>query len=200
MSKSISRRQKFIEVGMDLFSHHPYEEVAIDDIAAAADISKGLLYYYFPTKHNFYAAVVQYAAEQLLAETKADPTLPPLERLRSGLNAYFSYAQRHARAYTALLRGVGGDEEIATIVDTVRQTFAQRIFESLSQDMPHTPVSRIAVRGWIGFVEAASIDWLEEHDISQEELCSLTITAFLALVQGNVTHVSHINGGQAEHA
>ena len=50
----VPRRQKLIEIGLDLFSHHVYEEVSIDDIAEIADISKGLLYYYFPTKHDFY--------------------------------------------------------------------------------------------------------------------------------------------------
>ena len=49
----IPRRQRLIEVGMDLFSHSSYEEVSIDDIAEVAGISKGLLYYYYPTKHTY---------------------------------------------------------------------------------------------------------------------------------------------------
>lgn len=57
--KRVPRRQRLVEIGMDLFGHRSYEEISIDDIAAMADISKGLLYYYFPTKHDFYIAVIR---------------------------------------------------------------------------------------------------------------------------------------------
>ena len=120
-TKKVSRRQRLIEIGLELFSSRSYDEVAIDDIADVAEISKGLLYYYFPTKHDFYVAVVGQAAEQLLEVTDPDETLPPVERLRVGLNAYLTYVEQHARAYCALVRGgVGIDSEVAAIVDAVR--------------------------------------------------------------------------------
>src|SRR5260370_36139188 len=106
--KRVPRRQRLVEIGMDLFGHRSYEEISIDDIAAMADISKGLLYYYFPTKRDFYIAVIQYAAEQLLNQTEPDPGLEPKERLRSSLKAYFSYDHRHANAYVSLLPGCVG--------------------------------------------------------------------------------------------
>ncbi len=108
MRKRVPRRQRLIEIGMDLFGNQSYEEVSIDDIAATADISKGLLYYYFPTKHDFYAAVVQYAAEQLLRETEPDPDLELMERLRSSLRAYFSYVDRHCEDVCSVAAGRHG--------------------------------------------------------------------------------------------
>ena len=179
VQKRVSRRQRLIEIGMDLFWDRSYEEVAIDDIAAAADISKGLLYYYFPTKHDFYAAVVQYAAEQLLQETEPDPTLEPGERLRACLNAHFTYVKRHAKAYIALLHGgMGVDAQIASILDMARQTSVQRLIQNMPDGASLSPSQRLALNGWIGFLEAISIAWLEQPDIDQEELCDLTIAAF----------------------
>jgi AcrR family transcriptional regulator len=164
---------------MDLFFNRSYEEVSVDDIAEVADISKGLLYYYFPTKHDFYVAIVQYAAEQLLRETEPDQQLEPTERLRTSLNAYFSYVERHAKAYIALLRGgVGVDSQVVAIMDSVRQTYVQRILQSLMGEVTLHPAQLIAINGWIGFVEATSIAWLERRDLSQEELCNLAIAAF----------------------
>ncbi|GHO88487.1 TetR/AcrR family transcriptional regulator [Dictyobacter formicarum] len=190
----ISRRQRLIEVGVDLFCDQSYEEVAIDDIANAADISKGLLYYYFPTKHDFYIAVVQYAASQLLAATEADPALEPMERLRTSLDAYFVYVERHAKAYISLLRGgVGVDEQVAAIIDMVRQTYMKNILQSFAQDTQSSAISAIAVRGWIGFVEATSIAWLEQRSISRQELCQLAMAAFTLVVH-------HAQGQQNFHA
>lgn len=179
----VSRRQRLIEVGADLFCDRSYEEVAIDDIANAADISKGLLYYYFPTKHDFYVAVVQYAASQLLAATEANPSLDLMERLRSSLDAYFIYVERHAKAYISLLRGgVGVDEQVVSIIDMVRQTYIQNILQSFVQDPQSSAVIEIAVKGWIGFVEATSIAWLEQRSISRQELCELAIAAFALII------------------
>ncbi|GCE09826.1 TetR/AcrR family transcriptional regulator [Dictyobacter aurantiacus] len=190
----VSRRQRLIEVGVSLFCDQSYEEVAIDDIANAADISKGLLYYYFPTKHDFYVAVVQYAATQLLAATEANSALEPMERLRSSLDAYFVYVERHAKAYISLLRGgVGVDDQVAAIIDMVRQTYVQNILQSFVQDARSSEVFAIAVRGWIGFVEATSIAWLEQRSISRQELCELAVAAFALVSQ-------HSQDQQAFHA
>jgi AcrR family transcriptional regulator len=180
--KRVPRRQRLIEVGMDLFCQRSYEDVAIDDIAAMADISKGLLYYYFPTKHDFYIAVVQYAAEQLLKETEPDPTLEPIENLRQGLNAYFAYAEQHAQAYLALLRGgVGADPQVAAIIDSVRQTYVRRILQNLPGGTRLSPANQIAISGWVGLVEATSVAWLEQRSMEREQLCNLAMTAFAAI-------------------
>jgi AcrR family transcriptional regulator len=184
VQKRVPRRQRLIEVGMDLFCNRSYEEVAIDDIAAQAEISKGLLYYYFPTKHDFYIAVVQYAAEQLLKETEPDPRLEPIENLRQGLEAYFAYVERHAQAYVALLRGgVGADPQVAAIIDSVRQAYIRRIQRNLPEGAQLSPSFQIAISGWVGFVEATSIAWLEQRTMSREQLCDLALAAF-ASIQG----------------
>ncbi len=180
----VSRRQRLIEVGMDLFCKRTYEEISIDDIAEAADISKGLLYYYFPTKHDFYAAVVQHAAEQLLHATEAASAerLEPLERLRAGLDAYFAYAEGHAQAYVTLMRsGVGADARVAAIIDAARQTQVQRVLEGAAREKPLTALHHIAISGWIGFVEAACIAWLEQRNVAREQLSDLAMTAFITL-------------------
>jgi AcrR family transcriptional regulator len=180
----VPRRQLLIEIGLELFSTRSYDEVAIDDIADEAGISKGLLYYYFPTKHDFYVAVVRSAAEQLLAVTDADEALPPLERLRLGLDAYLTYVEQHANAYRALLRGgVGIDVEVAAIVDEVRMKYARRVLQGLLGEQEPSPLARVAVNGWIGFVEALSLAWLGQREIEKEALCELAVTALLTIIE-----------------
>lgn len=44
------RRQQLIGVALDLFSRRSPEDVSIDEIAAAAGISRPLVYHYFPGK------------------------------------------------------------------------------------------------------------------------------------------------------
>jgi AcrR family transcriptional regulator len=44
-----ARRAQLVDVGLQMLGARPLEQVAIDDVAAAAGISRGLLFDYFPT-------------------------------------------------------------------------------------------------------------------------------------------------------
>src|SRR3954453_11641873 len=86
-----ARRDQLVAVGVDIFSERPYDEVSIDGIAAAAGISKGLLYHYFPSKRDFYVAVVRHGAAQLEAATVIAEAASPEEGFVAGLDRYLDY-------------------------------------------------------------------------------------------------------------
>jgi AcrR family transcriptional regulator len=154
------RRRQLLALGLEHFGDRAYDEVSIDELADAAGISKGLLYHYFPTKRDFYVATVSEAARELLERTATPPGGDPLERLRTGLDAYLDYVSTHGRPYAALLRGgIGTDAEVARVVDAARETVCARLVEGIRFEA-RRPILRVALRGWIGFVEAATLDWL----------------------------------------
>jgi AcrR family transcriptional regulator len=161
-----ARRAQLLALGLEHFGSRAYDDVSIDVIATSAGISKGLLYHYFPTKRAFYKATVREAASMLLLRTEtASETpldLPPLERLSRGLDAYLDYVRAHGRAYAALMRsGVGVDPEIARIVDETRARFVSRLTDGFTEDVLPSPLVRIALRGWVGLAETASVAWAE---------------------------------------
>ena len=47
---------------------------------------------------------------------------------------------------------------------------------------------RIAVRGWVGFAEAASLEWLERRELSREELRDLLIQALTGAIGAAASH------------
>ena len=59
------RREQLMRIGLELFSTNSYDAVSIDEIAARAGISKGLLYHYFPEGRP---ALFSAVTEQLLIE------------------------------------------------------------------------------------------------------------------------------------
>ena len=67
-----ARREQLVALGVEIFSERPFDDVSIDDIAAAAGISKGLLYHYFPSKRDFYVAVVRHSADEMQAITETE--------------------------------------------------------------------------------------------------------------------------------
>jgi AcrR family transcriptional regulator len=176
------RRAQLVSLGLDLFAARSYDDVSIDELARQAGVSKGLLYHYFPTKRDFYVATVHEAAHQLLTRTETSETLPPLERLRVGLDAYLDYVEAHAQAYAALMRGgVGSDPEVAKIIDDARTRMVDRLLEGLP-GIPPTPLVRAAARGYVGFCEATSLDWLDNRATPRSELRDLMIEVLHAAV------------------
>jgi len=181
------RREQLVTLGGRIFSERPYDEVSIEGIAAAAGISKGLLYHYFPSKRDFYVAVVRHAAQEMEDATLADPALPAEERLVVGLDQYLDYVQQHARGFAAVLgAGIGNDPEVTAVVEGVRGVMTDRILTALppSADPGGEPTAavRIAVRGWVGFAEAASLEWLAGDQVSREALRDLLIATLVAAV------------------
>lgn len=58
------RRRELLEIAMQLFIAHGYENVSMRDIAHAAHVAPGLAYHYFDSKQKlFQAALDSYAAE-----------------------------------------------------------------------------------------------------------------------------------------
>jgi AcrR family transcriptional regulator len=176
-----ARREQLVGLGIEIFSERPFDEVSIDDIAAAAGISKGLLYHYFPSKRDFYVAVIRSAADEMQALTVPDPALAPRDRLGTALERYLEYVETHARGYATVLRaGIGSDPAVAEIVEEVRTAMVERLLDDLPVTPPGEapPVAlRVAVRGWVGFVEAASLDWLEHRGLGRADLREMLIAA-----------------------
>jgi len=173
------RRSQLIELGLQLFGERSFDELSIDDIARAASISKGLLYHYFPSKRDYYLEVVRAAAGQLVERTSAAGVDASPEALQGGLDAYLDFVEQNARSFVALMRGAGSDPEVVQIVETTRRSIADRILLLLGQDPP-APLLRTALRGWIGLVEAASLDWLERRDLPREQLRALCAQLLIA--------------------
>jgi AcrR family transcriptional regulator len=169
---------------MRLFSERPYDGISIDEIAQEAGIAKGLLYYYFPSKRDFYVGVVRAAAEQMSAVVEPDDSASPVDRLAHSVDGYIDYVESHARGFAMLMRsGIGSDDEVRAIIDGTREQVLERALAGLPLEGEPSPALRLAVRGWIGFVEAASLDWIDRRQLTREELRDLFVQAFVATVR-----------------
>lgn len=168
------RRAQLLGLAKRAFSDRSYDDVSIDDLAREAKISKGLLYHYFPTKRDLYVAGLTEIADELVAAITGVPVdIAPIERVRLSLDAYLDYVTRRAQAFISLMRGgIGSDPDVAKVIDGVRQ----RLFDSFLGGSPFAPLLagdvrfETAVRGWIGFVEHASLDWAAQPRMERTEL------------------------------
>jgi AcrR family transcriptional regulator len=179
-----ARRAQLLQLARAAFSDRAYDDVSIDDLARTAKISKGLLYHYFPTKRDLYVAGLREIAEELVARVTSIPTdMPDMERARAGLDAYLDHISKHSRAFVSLMRGgIGSDPEVVRVIESVRERLFERFLEGFPlQMLRNDPKFRTLVRGWIGFVEGASIDWCADPHVDRVQLRDLLARALIAI-------------------
>ena len=180
------RRAQLLALGQAAFASHPYDEVSIDELARKAKLSKGLFYYYFPTKRDLYIAGLRETSQSLVHKLTSVPRdLPPRERAAAAVEAYLDSVSTQGSSFIALMRGgIGSDPEVARVVEGVRIGILDEFLSGapVSALLKPRPISPIAIRGWIGMVESASIEWLSHQDVPRETVRDLLVDLLFELL------------------
>lgn len=180
------RREQLIAVALELFGRHPPEEVSIDDIAAAAGISRPLVYHYFPGKRSLYGAAIRRAADELSARLVEPATGPFGRRLLRVVGRYFDFVAEHGPGFSALLRGglVAGAETGAgstgSVIDEVRRAARDQMLAHLGLSAAG-PRLDLVLRSWVSLAETTALAWLDGGEPAREELELQLVRDFLAL-------------------
>lgn len=161
-----------------------FAEVSIDDIAAKAGISRGLLYHYFKGKRGFYTETVRHAAQCLVERLQVESDVDSDARLREGLERYIDYVEEFALPYTVLIRGgIGVDQQVNSIRDRTRELIVDRMLRDAPTELPRVPAVRAAFRGWLRLVEGMSLDWIDRRELERHELIETLAAALEPLVE-----------------
>jgi AcrR family transcriptional regulator len=176
------RRRRLLELGTDLFARFSYDELSMARIAREAGISKALMYHYFPSKQAYFAAALEEKAGELATLTETDSSLPPLEQLTGSLDAFLGWVEENREAYGKLVRSAAAIPEVREIVDRVRDMTSARILEGISPGAEAAPPLRAAVRAWLWFMDGAILDWVEQRDLTRDQLRGLLLGTLLGAV------------------
>lgn len=176
------RRQQLIGVALELFSHRSPDEVSIDEIAAAAGISRPLVYHYFPGKQSLYEAALRRAADELAGRFQEPPEGPLGARLLRVMGRFFDFVDVHGPGFSALMRGgpAVGSSTTNAMIDEVRQAAYEQILAHLGIE---TPPSRLelVVRSWVSLAESTALIWLDGRRVPRGELELQLVHDFAAL-------------------
>jgi len=181
------RKAQLLAMGRAAFTQFSYDEVSIDELAKKAKISKGLFYYYFPTKRDLYIAGLKETAQELvnkLTGVKLQDT-SPRERAMVGVEAYLEHVASQSQGFVALMRGgIGSDPEVSAVLEGVRLAIVDEFLRGapISQFLKTRPLSRIAIRSWVGMVESASIEWLSSKDVTREAVRDMLVDSLFDML------------------
>jgi AcrR family transcriptional regulator len=107
------RRARIVDAAGRLFGERGYEGTRLEDVAAAAGVTKPILYRHFADKAALYLALLERHRDDLGSFAAAVPAEGALEeRLRAVLEVWVAYVADRAYAWRMLFRDTGGGPEI----------------------------------------------------------------------------------------
>ena len=96
--------QQILTAAAELFGERGYDAVSLEDVAERLDVTKGSLYYYFPSKDELVTAAIETLGNDWTLRLESLPAAqdgPPAARLRALIREHVGIA---VREYPAALR------------------------------------------------------------------------------------------------
>jgi AcrR family transcriptional regulator len=199
---SDERREHLLHVGVELLGRYGTADISIEEIAREAGVSKGLLYHYFPTKNDFFVAVLARSQAEMDLGVARDPELSPLEQFERNLDGFLRFVDAHAEGYLAVVNARGREPRVQQLVEQRRRRRVDELvaLAAVIADAPRksvrTPLLVAALEGWIGFTEAVTVRWLRDREIGREDVHELLRGALLE-VFGTCLDSPHVRTRQA---
>lgn len=152
------RRTQILDVAGALFAENGYNGVSTLTVAQACGVSEGLLFHHFPSKAEIYAAVVERRLDRLdeamrNAVDSMPPNSPKRDTVRKLIATYLDHIAEEPLSWAAVTRGDTPAE--AQFVGIERRDGVVDKLLALVGDRS------IAVSGFLGFVEAVCLDWVD---------------------------------------
>ena len=171
-----ARTRHILAVSQSLFSTHAYDAIAIEDIAAEAGMSKGLLYHYFESKRDLYLATLRHVLAQMLQFTDLHPDL------HAGLSETLSLFERYPGLAKMVLRaGIGSDAEVDVLLATYRQQQLDRVYHGLGFS-DSRPLVLLGLQGWLSLLEEVCMQWVLRPDVTREQVVLLLEQSLQAIL------------------
>ena len=175
------RRRQLLDTSARIFTERRYDAVSMSEIAAAAGISKGLLYHYFTNKQELFRATLEDAARDIALRIEPDESLPAAERVSASIDAYLDWIEAHENSYVRLIEDVGSVSEVRELVTRVREDTAVLIAsQAVVGEPPRALVT--AALGWLWSMDGVCLDWLARRHMTREQVRDFLLATLFGAV------------------
>lgn len=183
---SNERRATIVEAAGRLFGERGYDVTRLDDVAAAAGVTKPILYRHFDGKQALYLALLERHRDDLGRFAAAIPDSGTLEqRLRSVLEVWFAYVESHSYAWRMLFRDTGGGANVQAFrveVHARARAVLAEIIRSLSdEEIPDPELEALAELISMGMASLV-LWWMEDPRAQRGPVIDAMTRAWVGLL------------------
>jgi AcrR family transcriptional regulator len=161
---AVERRELILRTARPLFAASGYAATRLDDVAAAAGVTKPILYRHFDSKKALYMALLQRHEDDM---PQFFEDIPPA----AILSGWLDYVRENSDNWLMLFRDSSGDEDIralrAQVSRTARRLIAEFIAARAGSSIPPDqvePTAELLTSGLAGLV----LWWIDHPDVPKE--------------------------------
>lgn len=160
----------------------PLDEITVEAVAERAQVSRALVFHYFPTLRDLHAAAAHVAAHELVTSiAKSIEGREPGYRFGAGLAAFVDFVEVRPQTFQAISALAVSDDEFGALFEGVRWHLVELMLEHTTT--AHTPdeprdspeFTTQMTRGWVAMAESVTQQWALEKSVSKETLISSLI-------------------------
>lgn len=160
-------REKILAAAEAVFADNGYHDALVEEIGRQTSVSKGGIYFHFPSKEDLFFAVLDRLADRLVdkAGSVSGPDESPLQQAGSALEAVIlSLARRKRLARLLMVQGYSMGNAFERKRVQIFERFAEvvrlHLDEAVAVGEIRTLDTALAARVWLGAVNEVIIHWL----------------------------------------
>ena len=171
------RREQLLDIGRTLFAERGFDGTSVEEIAAAAGVSKPVVYEHFGGKEGLYAVVVDREFERLLGLVSRAVTegVHYREKLEKAALALLAYIEESSDGFRILVRDSHGSTGtgsfaslLSEIAGEVEHVLGQE-FDRHGYDRRYAPMYAQML---VGMISLTGQWWLDERKPGREEVAA----------------------------
>ena len=163
-----ARRMQLIAAAIEVFAEREEDEVGLEDLAAAAGVTRNLLYRYFASRGDLHHAAVVEAMARLAPRMDTDPGRALDEKLPRNVARWLDAVEERDPAMLLVVRaGRSSDPQVAAAAAAAREALTRAITRNhLGVDDP-PPAALAALDGYLALAERLIDHWTADGDLDR---------------------------------
>jgi AcrR family transcriptional regulator len=176
------RREAIVDSAASAFSQSGYADTSMDDIAAAAGVTKLILYRHFPSKEDLYREVVGNVATRIGGALAAGRDRGEFYGLHA--RAILSVARADPDGFRLLWQHTAREEAFAQDVSMLRREAVRYATPRIAALVDDPGIQAWAAETVVAFLISSVLNWLDTGDPDRDEDFLLVTTRSLKALVG----------------
>jgi AcrR family transcriptional regulator len=184
--RSKDRQRRILDAALSVFSRRGYREASVDEIATAAETSKGGVYFHFPGKQVLFRALLDLSSKRLLdrVEEAIARENDPIARADAALLTVLrAFGEHKSMARLFMVEALGAGSEFQTRLLEVHDEFIgvirRHLDEAVADGVIDAPDTLITSRAWFGALNEVILHWLIKGEPDRLEDAYTTLRPLL---------------------
>jgi AcrR family transcriptional regulator len=197
-NNSAAKHARILQAAVELFTERDFHQVLMDDVAERAEVGKGTVYRYFPTKEELYFATIFEGWDRLGKELEAvvqqhGPLRETLEHVTRQVLSYFWHRRQFVTLIHRLENYLEGEEQADW--QQRRDNIVGVFTDILSQSVATQPLSsdqmRLVTEMYLGTLRSIIL-YRGNHD-TPDTMAPLAVQLFLDGLSNFAPSLEHSN-------